>query len=579
MVINMIKKILKSVREYKTASILTPIFITVEVILEVLIPILMTKIIDDGINEGRMDVILIIGGILVVMSIFSLLFGWLSSRYGSIASSGFAKNLRHDMYYKIQDYSFSNIEKFSSSSLVTRLTTDVNNIQMMYQMLIRIAIRTPLMFLFSLFMVYTIHPTLALIFLIIAPILGFFLFWISNHAHPMFEKVFKTYDVLNNRVQENVRGIRVVKSYVQEATEIKKFDEISEKIYQYFMKAEKLVSLNTPVMRLCVYTSILLISYIGGHYVVQGSLTTGELTGVITYAAQILNSLMMLSMVYVTCIISIPSMERVVEVLDEVPDIQNPKKPLTEVADGSITFEQVDFGYVKDKLVLKDINLSIKSGEMIGIIGGIGSSKSTLVNLIPRLYDVSEGRILVGGKDVRDYDMETLRKEVAIVLQKNVLFSGTIRENLQWGNKEATKEELDQACEIACCTEFISKFPQGYDTYIDQGGTNVSGGQKQRLCIARALLKKPKIIILDDSTSAVDTRTDAIIRKAFRSYIPEVTKIIIAQRISSVEDCDRVLVLNNGKIDAFDTPKKLLKTNKIYREVYESQVKGSDQNA
>ncbi len=579
MVINMIKKILKSVREYKTASILTPIFITMEVILEVLIPILMTKIIDDGINEGRMDVILIIGGILVVMSIFSLLFGWLSSRYGSIASSGFAKNLRHDMYYKIQDYSFSNIEKFSSSSLVTRLTTDVNNIQMMYQMLIRIAIRTPLMFLFSLFMVYTIHPTLALIFLIIAPILGFFLFWISNHAHPMFEKVFKTYDVLNNRVQENVRGIRVVKSYVQEATEIKKFDEISEKIYQYFMKAEKLVSLNTPVMRLCVYTSILLISYIGGHYVVQGSLTTGELTGVITYAAQILNSLMMLSMVYVTCIISIPSMERVVEVLDEVPDIQNPKKPLKEVADGSITFEQVDFGYVKDKLVLKDINLSIKSGEMIGIIGGIGSSKSTLVNLIPRLYDVSEGRILVGGKDVRDYDMETLRKEVAIVLQKNVLFSGTIRENLQWGNKEATKEELDQACEIACCTEFISKFPQGYDTYIDQGGTNVSGGQKQRLCIARALLKKPKIIILDDSTSAVDTRTDAIIRKAFRSYIPEVTKIIIAQRISSVEDCDRVLVLNNGKIDAFDTPKKLLKTNKIYREVYESQVKGSDQNA
>ena len=579
MVINMIKKILKSVREYKTASILTPIFITMEVILEVLIPILMTKIIDDGINEGRMDVILIIGGILVVMSIFSLLFGWLSSRYGSIASSGFAKNLRHDMYYKIQDYSFSNIEKFSSSSLVTRLTTDVNNIQMMYQMLIRIAIRTPLMFLFSLFMVYTIHPTLALIFLIIAPILGFFLFWISNHAHPMFEKVFKTYDVLNNRVQENVRGIRVVKSYVQEATEIKKFDEISEKIYQYFMKAEKLVSLNTPVMRLCVYTSILLISYIGGHYVVQGSLTTGELTGVITYAAQILNSLMMLSMVYVTCIISIPSMERVVEVLDEVPDIQNPKEPLKEVADGSITFEQVDFGYVKGKSVLKDINLSIKSGEMIGIIGGIGSSKSTLVNLIPRLYDVSEGRILVGGKDVRDYDMETLRKEVAIVLQKNVLFSGTIRENLQWGNKEATKEELDQACEIACCTEFISKFPQGYDTYIDQGGTNVSGGQKQRLCIARALLKKPKIIILDDSTSAVDTRTDAIIRKAFRSYIPEVTKIIIAQRISSVEDCDRVLVLNNGKIDAFDTPKKLLKTNKIYREVYESQVKGSDQNA
>ena len=574
----MIKKILQSVREYKLVSILTVVFILLEVILDVLIPILMTKIIDAGINEHDLNIVLLIGGILVLVALFSLIFGWLSGRFAAIASSGFAKNLRHDMYYKIQDYSFENIEKFSSSSLVTRLTTDVNNVQMTYQMLIRIAIRAPMMFLFSLLMVFTINAKLSFIFLIVAPILGFLLFFIANKAHPLFESVFRTYDDLNNRVQENVRGIRVVKSYVQEDTEISKFKGISNKIYQNFMKAEKLVALNTPIMRLCIYSSIILISFLGSRFVVEGTLSTGELTGVITYAAQILNSLMMLSMVYVTCIISIPSMERIVEVLDEKPTIRNVKKPIKEVENGEIEFNHMNFAYVKDKPVLKDINLKIKSGEMIGIIGGIGSSKSTLVNLIPRLYDATSGSIKVAGVDVRDYDINTLRDSVAIVLQKNVLFSGTIKENLQWGKKDATLEEIKQVCEIACCNEFISKFKEGYDTYIDQGGTNVSGGQKQRLCIARALLKSPKIIILDDSTSAVDTRTDAMIRKSFREYIPKVTKIIIAQRISSVEDCDRVIVLDNGEVSAFDTPKNLLKHNKIYQEVYNSQVKGSDRD-
>ncbi len=572
----MIKKILKSVREYKLSSILTVVFISLEVILDVLIPILMTKIIDDGINQQNLNVVFLIGGILVLVALFSLLFGWFSGKFAAISSSGFAKNLRHDMYYKIQEYSFENIEKFSSSSLVTRLTTDVNNVQMTYQMLIRIAIRAPMMFLFSLLMVFTIHAKLALIFLIIAPILGFLLFYIANKAHPLFERVFHTYDDLNNRVQENVRGIRVVKSYVQEDTEISKFKSISNKIYQYFMKAEKLVALNTPIMRLCIYSSIILISYLGSRFIVQGALSTGELTGVITYAAQILNSLMMLSMVYVTCIISIPSMERIIEVLEEKPTIQNVKRPIKKVENGEIAFNHMSFSYVKDKPVLKDIHLTIQSGEMIGIIGGIGSSKSTLVNLIPRLYDVTSGSIKVAGKDVRDYDINVLRDSVAVVLQKNVLFSGTIKENLQWGKKDATLEEIKQVCEISCCNEFISKLKDGYDTYIDQGGTNVSGGQKQRLCIARALLKSPKIIILDDSTSAVDTKTDAMIRKSFREYIPEVTKIIIAQRISSVEDCDRVIVLDNGKVSAFDTPKNLLKHNKIYQEVYYSQVKGSD---
>ena len=574
----MIKQLLKSVREYKVVSILTPIFVSLEVILDVLIPVLMTKIIDDGINQNDMHTIIMIGGILIVISLFSLLFGWLSGKFAAIASSGAAKNLRHDMFYKIQDYSFANIEKFSSSSLVTRLTTDVNNIQMMYQMLIRIAIRAPMMFIFSLFMVYMINAHLALIFLIVAPILGFLLILIANKAHPSFETVFRTYDDLNNNVQENVRGIRVVKSFVQEDTEIKKFNNISDKIYDHFMKAEKLVALNTSIMRLCIYSAIVLICLLGSRYVIAGSLSTGELTGVITYAAQILNSLMMLSMVYVTCIISIPSIERVIEVLNEKPSIQSKRSPIKEVKDGSIEFRDVSFAYHRGKEVLKDINLSIKSGEMIGIIGGIGSSKSSLVNLIPRLYDVTHGSISVGGIDVRDYDLEILRDKISVVLQKNILFSGTIKENLCWGKKDATKEDLDRVCKIACASEFIEKFKDGYDTYIDQGGTNVSGGQKQRLCIARALLKEPKILILDDSTSAVDTKTDALIRMYYRKYIPDVTKIIIAQRISSVEDCDRVIVLDNGRIDAFDTPKNLLKHNKIYQDVYNSQVKGSDEH-
>ncbi len=574
----MIKKILKSVREYKKATILTPFFVALEVVLEVIIPILMSVIIDDGIEKGNINVVLMIGGILVIAAILSLIFGALSGRYAAVASSGFAKNLRHDMYYKIQDYSFSNIEKFSSSSLVTRLTTDVNNVQMAYQMVTRIAVRAPMMLLFSLLMVITVSPKLAIIFAIVAPILGFVLIYIANRAHPLFEGVFRTYDELNNGVQENVRGIRVVKAYVQEEHEIKKFNKVSDKIYNDFLKAEKLVALNNPIMRLCIYSSILLVSWFGAHFVVNGVLTSGELTSVITYAAQILNSLMMLSMVYVTCIISLPSIERIVEVLEEVPDIKNPKKAIDTVKDGSIVFDNVSFSYVNDadKLSLKNINLAIKSGEVIGIIGGIGSSKSTLVNLIPRLYDVFEGSVKVGGVDVRDYDIETLRNSVSVVLQKNVLFSGTILENLRWGDKNAPIDEVRKVCDIACCNEFIDKFPLGYDTYIDQGGTNVSGGQRQRLCIARALLKKPKILILDDSTSAVDTKTDALIRKSFKEYIPEVTKIIIAQRISSVEDCDRVIVLDNGEVDAFDTPKNLLKHNKIYQEVYNSQVKGSD---
>ncbi len=574
----MIKKILKSVREYKLVSILTIIFISLEVILDVLIPILMTKIIDYGINRQDLNMIITIGGILILISFLSLIFGYLSSRYAAIASSGFSKNLRHDMYYKIQDYSFSNIEKFSSSSLVTRLTTDVSNIQITYQMLIRIAIRSPLMFIFSLFMVYTISPKLSFIFLIVAPILGFLLFFIANHAHPLFEKVFKTYDVLNNRVQENVRGIRVVKSYVQEKTEIKKFNKISDKIYHNFIKAEKLVALNNPIMRFCIYTAIVLICFIGSKYVVLNTLTTGEFTGVITYAAQILNSFMMLSMVYVNFIISIPSIKRVIEVLEEKPSIKNNDKQVKEIKNGDIEFQNVSFSYEQGKDVLKNINLKIKSGEMIGIIGGIGSSKSTLVNLIPRLYDVNSGSIKIAGFDVRDYDLKTLRDSVAIVLQKNVLFSGTIKENLKWGKKDATLEEIKQVCNITCCNEFITKFKNQYDTYIDQGGTNLSGGQKQRLCIARALLKSPKIIILDDSTSAVDTKTEAMIQKSFRKYIPEVTKIIIAQRISSVEDCDKVIVLDSGKVVDFDTPKNLLKHNKIYQEVYYSQIKGSGIN-
>ena len=573
----MVKQILKSVREYKSKSLLTLIFITLEVFLDVLIPIFMTKIIDEGINQGDIKSIFIIGGILVLISLFSLLFGFLAGKYSAEASAGIAKNLRHDMFFKIQDYSFANIEKFSSSSLVTRLTTDVNNVQMTYEMLIRIAIRSPLMFLFSLFMVFSIHAKLSLIFLIIAPLLGFFLIFIANHAHPLFAQVFQTYDDLNNRVQENVQAIHVVKSYVQEDTEIAKFNSISQKIYHDFTQAEKLVVLNNPIMRLCIYSSIIIILLVGSHLVINQEITTGELTGVITYAAQILNSLMMLSMVYVTFIISIPSMRRIVEVLNEKPTILNSSKNIKTVKDGSINFQNVSFAYGNCQ-VLENINLTINSGEMIGIIGPFGSSKSTLVNLIPRLYDVTKGSLSVGSVDVRDYNLQVLRDSVAVVLQKSVLFKGTIAENLRWGNPKATVKDFDRACKIACCAEFISQFPDGYDTYIDQGGTNLSGGQKQRLCLAMALLKNPKIIILDDSTSAVDTKTDKSIRESLQNSLPDVTKIIISQRITSIKDCHRVIVLNNGHIEDYDTPANLLKKNQLYQKIYYSQCQEGDEN-
>ena len=569
----MIKTILKSVREYKKPSILTPIFVSLEVVMEVIIPFIMAYLIDKGIQESNMNVIIISGIILIICALLSLTFGFLSGKYAAIASTGFAKNLRRDMYYKIQDYSFYNIDKFSTSSIVTRLTTDVSNVSQAYQMITRIAVRAPLMMIFSLMMAFTINAEVSVVFLMVIPFLGLGLFLIAKNAKPLFDKVFDTYDDLNNAVAENIRGIRVVKSYVREKFEIKKFKNVSEKIYKSFLKAEKLVMLNNPLMSLAMYTTIILISWFSSKLIVSGSMTTGQLTSLITYATQILSSLMMLSMIYVMCTMAIPSIERCVEILTEVPDLYNPVKPIKEVENGSIEFKDVDFSYVKDpnKLALKDISLKINSGEVIGIIGSTGSSKSTLVNLIPRLYDVTVGQVLVAGVDVRDYDIKSLRDKVSMVLQKNVLFSGTIKENLLWGNSKATDKEIEHACVLAGAKEFIDKFPDKYNTMIDQGGTNVSGGQKQRLCIARALLKNPKILILDDSTSACDTTTDAKIRASFKKYIPEVTKIIIAQRISSVEDADKVIILDEGRVVAFDTPQNLLKNNKIYQEIYNSQ--------
>ncbi len=574
----MLKTLLKSVREYKKATILTPTFVALEVIMEVLLPFIMALLIDNGIEKGNMNVIYKYGILLLFLALLSLLFGYLSGRFASISSSGFAKNLRHDMYYKVQDYSFANIDKFQTSSIITRLTTDVTNVQNAFQMMTRIAVRAPLMFTFSLIMAFNINAKVSLIYLVVAPILLIGLLIIARKAKPQFEKVFKTYDELNNTVQENIRGIRVVKSFVQEDYEKSKFNKISNKIYNTYVKAQKMVILNSPLMQICMYTCIILISWIGAKLIVNGTMTTGELTSFITYTSTILSSLMMLSMIYVMFIIAIPSAERCLEIINEKVDLENPIYPIKEIKDGSIKFEKVDFSYVKseDKLVLKDINLDIKSGETIGIIGTTGSAKSTLVNLIPRLYDVTKGRILIGGVDVKEYDLKTLRDKVSMVLQKNVLFSGTIKENLLWGNEKASMEDIIRVCKLAEASEFINNFEDKYDTYIEQGGTNVSGGQKQRLCIARALLKKPKIIILDDSTSACDTKTDSLIRKNFKEYLPKVTKIIIAQRISSIEDADRVIVLNDGKIDAFDTPSNLLKTNKIYQEVYNLQVRGDD---
>ena len=570
----MIKELLKCVGKYKLPSILAPLFITGEVVLEVLIPLLMATIIDEGINKGNMQVVLITGGVLVIFALLSLLCGALSGKYAAIASAGFAKNIRKKMFFKIQDYSFKNIDKFSTASLVTRMTTDVTNIQNSYQMIIRVAVRSPIMMVTSLVMAFSVHSRLALVFVAVLPVLGFGLYYIMTHAHPIFERVFKIYDKLNTIVQENLRGIRVVKAYVREEYEKEKFMESSEGMYQGFTKADILLAYNAPLMQFCVYTAMLLISWFGAHLIVGGTFTTGKLVTLISYVMQILHSLMMLSMIFVMITMSKASMKRVVEVIKEKPDITNPENPIMEVKSGDIEFENVAFGYSENKNCLKNINISIKSGETVGILGETGSGKSSLVQLIPRLYDVTEGSVKVGGVDVRDYDMTVLRDAVSVVLQKNVLFSGTIKENLRWGNKEATDEELVKAAKLAQADEFISAFPDKYDTFIEQGGSNVSGGQKQRLCIARALLKNPKILILDDSTSAVDTRTDAALQKAFKEEIPNTTKIIIAQRISSVKDADKIIVIKGGSISGIGTHSELLENNEIYKEVYYSQNKG-----
>ena len=578
----MIKKLASYIKEYKKASILTPIFVVLEVVMEVIIPMLMSKIIDVGIPNNDIKYILEIGILLTVSAIMSLLFGMLSGRFAAKASSGFAKNLRQGMFYKIQNFSFEDIDKFSTSSLITRLTTDVTNVQMAFMMIIRILIRGPVMLLAALFMAFSIDVRLSCVFLVSIPILGVALFYIAIKAHPNFERVFKKYDKLNEVVQENVGGIRVVKAYANEEHEKKKFENVNNEVYNYFKKAEKIVAFNSPIMQFVVYFSVLIISWLGAKYIIGGTFQTGELSSLITYAWQILMSLMMLSMVFVMIIIAQSSAERIVEVLDQEPSIKNKRNPIKTIKDGSITFENVSFAYSDEKdpnkFALQDINLSIKSGETIGIIGGTGSSKSSLVQLIPRLYDATKGTVKVGGVNVKDYDMEALRDSVSMVLQKNVLFSGTIAENLRWGNPNADDEELERVCKLAQADSFIQEFPDKYDTMIDQGGTNVSGGQRQRLCIARALLKKPKILILDDSTSAVDTKTDSYIRKAFREEIPNTTKIIIAQRVTSVEDCDRIIVMDEGKINGIGTSEELLKTNKIYREVYNSQMKGGDDN-
>lgn len=572
----MVKKLLHSVREYKKDSVLTPIFVTLEVVMEVMIPFFMAWIIDVGLQEGDLPYTIKIGVVLVAAALLSLLFGVLSGKYAAKASAGFAKNLRKDMFYRIQDFSFSNIDKFSTESLVTRLTTDVTNVQNAYQMIIRILIRAPLMLIFALVMSMSINMQISLIFLAAIPILGVGLFLIAWKAHPHFEKVFRSYDSLNGVVRENVNAVRVVKAYVREDCEKQKFYKISDRVFRKFKTAEKIVVWNMPLMQFVVYTAILLISWLSAKQIVAETMTTGQLMSIIVYATQILSSLMMLSMVFVMVMMAEASARRILEVLDEESTMKNPENPVTRVEDGSVDFQNVNFGYGKDSenLALEGIDFRIESGETIGIIGSTGSAKTTLVQLIPRLYDVSGGQIKVGGTDVRDYDLDTLRSQVAMVLQKNVLFSGTIKDNLRWGNEYATDEELIAACKLAQADEFIRSLPNGYDTYIEQGGSNISGGQKQRLCIARALLKNPKILILDDSTSAVDTKTDARIRKALREFVPNTTKIIIAQRISSVEDADRVLILDEGRVDAYDTPQQLLQTNRIYREVYESQEYG-----
>ena len=578
----MIKKLARYIKGYKKDSILTPIFVMLEVIMEVLIPFLMADLIDKGIDGGNIPLIIKLGVALLIGAFISLFFGALAGKTAATASAGFAKNLRKGMFYNIQDFSFSNVDKFSNSSLITRLTTDVTNVQMSYQMIIRNAARSPLMLVFALTAAFGISSKLSLIFLTMIPVLGIGLYLIIKNAFPIFERVFKSYDNLNRIVQENLSGIRVVKSFIREEHEIDKFSKTSEEISKDFIKAEKLLAFNMPLMQFSVYSCMLLLSWFGARAVVASGnnpalgLSTGQLMSLITYTMQILMSLMMLSMVLVMITISKASARRIVEVLDEQTDIKNPSSPVYEVENGDIEFENVNFKYSDsaDKLCLENINIKIKSGETIGIIGGTGSSKTTLVQLIPRLYDVSSGAVKVGGIDVRNYDIESLRKSVSMVLQKNVLFSGTIKENLKWGNPDATDEEIKEACSIAQADGFIENFPDKYETYIEQGGTNVSGGQKQRLCIARALLSNPKVLILDDSTSAVDTKTDSHIRKELLSSMPNTTKIIIGQRISSISEADKILVMDDGKIVDYGTHQELIKSSSIYREVYESQSKG-----
>lgn len=576
----MIRKLSRFVREYKKDTVLTPITASLEVVMEVIIPLLMATMIDDGINAGNMGVIWKVGLMLVVCALVSLLFGVLSGFYGARASTGFAKNLRRAMYHKVQTYSFSNIDKFSTGSIVTRLTTDVTNVQNVFQMLIRIAVRAPSTLIFSMIMAFTVNARLALIFLAAIPVLGVGLGFISSKAHPAFTRMFKHYDRMNTVVQENLRGIRVVKSFVREEHETEKFVEASDLIRKDSTLAERILAFNSPLMQFCMYAVILLISWFGAKLIVGSEMTTGQLMSMMSYATQVLMSLMMLTMIFVMGAMSRASAVRIIEILEEESDIVDGAKNLTTVADGSIDFEGVDFNYQRsDRTCLENVNLHIKPGQTVGILGGTGSGKSSLVQLIPRLYDVQKGRVLVGGQDVRDYNVEALREEVAMVLQKNELFSGTIKENLRWGDENATDEDIQRVCRLAQADSFIQEFPDKYDTYIEQGGSNVSGGQKQRLCIARALLKKPKILILDDSTSAVDTHTDAMIRQAFREEIPDTTKLIIAQRVSSVQDADQIIVLDGGAVSDVGTHDQLMKTSAIYREVYESQQKGDAANA
>ena len=574
------KTLLKSVREYKKQSVMAPLLVVLEVFMEVLIPLEMAKIIDVGIAQGDMNYIIQRGVILVVMAMLALFFGVQAGNMAAVAGAGYAKNLRHDIFYKIQEFSFHNIDHFSTSGLVTRMTTDITNVQMAYMMSIRLLARAPIMVILSWVMTLLLNKKAALLFLIVVPVLGGTLIFIAKKAHPHFIKVFDEYDVLNNSVQENVNASRVVKAFVREDYEVKKFHGISQYVYNLFTKAEKIVAWNSPVMQFVMYTVVILLVLIGGKSIIGGQMETGELTSIIVYALQIIGALMMVTFVFVMIMIAQASTDRITEVLEEVPEMQDKENAVKTVDNGEIVFNHVNFSYAGEggNLSLKDINLHIKSGQTIGIIGGTGSAKSTLVQLIPRLYDVTGGQVKVGGVDVRDYDLKVLRDQVSMVLQKNVLFTGTIYDNIRWGDKDASEEEVKRVCRLAQADGFVQEFPDGYNTQIVQGGNNVSGGQKQRLCIARALLKKPKILVLDDSTSAVDTKTDALIRKAFREEIPDTTKIIIAQRISSIEDADQIIVLDDGKVMGVGTSEELLKTNDIYREVYESQVKGGGED-